>query len=300
MCGSDLERGFDSSFMDAFDQDVGAVVSGSQDTAIETEVLDETSDNLSDSNSGSSVFTSNDSNGYYNSGMAEFNQNSTLDDVKSEPPVEPMSAPVQTNTITGYVDNNIKYKNTESLSDKLKKKNISMSFIFNTCCFVLFIIIIVFVYFKFLRTPSNENVKLGGLHYTIDEKFNLKSEDSLSKSYEYNSSCYITLSYGVNITDSSYIDKYYDDIQGTFESTESGAAVSNDTMTINGNVWTTLNVAYIVNDPYSQEGKKIVVKYRYLSILHNANIYHIVYANETGADECATMLNDLVTTLSFD
>jgi uncharacterized protein YwqG len=46
-------------------------------------------------------------------------------------------------------------------------------------------------------------------------------------------------------------------------------------------------------------GYESLLKYKYASIVYNANFYHIVFVNLDSDDKCNTMFNDFMGTLQF-
>ncbi len=182
---------------------------------------------------------------------------------------------------------------------KNKKSGISMSFIVNTACFILFVVGIVFVYFNFIKSKDNGNSSFGGLNYKLDEKFELKSDNANSRYYINGDNCTIRINYGAASGGDGFIESYYEGIKSTYEN-QPGYTTVTEKMQINGNVWSELNVVEIKGDSNNSSGYTTATKFRHTSIVYNANFYDIVYTNLDNDSECTAMYKKFTSSLTFD
>lgn len=198
------------------------------------------------------------------------------------------------NNLTKNTNNNVSsYKDSVS-----KKFNLNFSFIFNTTCFILFVIAFIFVYFKFIRT-GNSDIKVGGLSYTIGKNFKLKSEDNSSKYYTYGEDCVVRIGYGDVSNVDSFNNDYFDNVQNTYR-TEDGFITQQNKMKVNDNTWSEIIVSELQDNPASSSGYSTVSKYRFVTIVYKGNYYEIRYVNLNDDNVCSSMYEDLVESLKFD
>lgn len=191
-------------------------------------------------------------------------------------------------------------KKVKKYKDKVSNKfNLNISFIFNTVCFVLFLGAMIFVYFKFIKPKQDSSVQLGGLNYVLPEKFIVSTDDNFSKFYKYGDGCSMRVSYN-NVTDTnSAIDTYYQEVQNTYANIE-GLNLQKNTLNIDGNSWTEISVLELKEDPAGVGGYSTKVKYRFVTIVYNAEFYEIKYVNNDNDNTCSAMYNELINSLSFD
>lgn len=175
-----------------------------------------------------------------------------------------------------------------------KEIKVNKSFIFNTCCFVIFIFIMIFVYFKFIYNSKNELLSLAGLTYKINEDFTLTGEDQGSRLYSYkNNGCDLRVTYGAASGD-DYIDNWFNNIKETFKNNEN-YSFQNEKLTINENQWSTLTVMEMPNGKL----KEPTLRYKYSTIVNMGNFYQIVFVNLNDDEKCLSMYNEFADTLKF-
>lgn len=175
---------------------------------------------------------------------------------------------------------------------------VSKSFIFNTACFVVFILIMIFVYFTFIKEPSSNITELGGLSYQINADFALTNANSGSNYYNYNGdNCALRVTYGSANSD-GFLSSYFDTVREGFKGNEKYTFQSEE-IKINNNVWTGLSVMEFSENAAASGGYESLLKYKYASIVHNASFYHIVFVNLDSDETCNTMFNDFMGTLEF-
>ena len=71
--------------------------------------------------------------------------------------------------------------NLNFLNASLLFLSFNKSFFFNTLCVFIFIGMLGFVYFKFLKADPNTKLELGSLKYTISDEFTLSCSASSSR-----------------------------------------------------------------------------------------------------------------------
>ena len=174
-----------------------------------------------------------------------------------------------------------------------QKKGINASLIVNILGIVVFLCALGFVIFK-MKSPGDTHTRLGGLNYNLDTAFALKSDSEGSKYYVYESGCEIRITYGAANSD-SFLDSYFNGIRENFKN-EENFNFQNDTVKINNNSWSSLSVMEMPNGNVTSP----TLRYKYSSIVHNANFYHIVFVNVNNDQQCLTMYNDFTNTLDFE
>lgn len=199
--------------------------------------------------------------------------------------------------------NNLSNNNNNSVSsfkDNVSKKmNLNFSFIFNTVCFLLFLGGFIFIYFKYIKDDTTGRISMGGLNYTIDGSFKLKTDDNFSKYYTYGDDCVVRISYGSTADVDSFVDSYYEDVQKNYSS-DNGYITQLNEMRINGNVWSEILVAQLGENPAGTGGFSTSAKYRFVTIVYKGNFYEIRYVNLDSDNKCSAMYDSLVNSLEFE
>ncbi len=188
-----------------------------------------------------------------------------------------------------------------NFKDKVNKKDskISLNFIANIVCFVLFIIGMTYVFFNYVKKPDKANDTFGGLSYVINGKFDLKSNESNTRYYTSGDKCAIRINYGIANNPDSFIESYFEGIKASYEG-QDGYTTSTEKMQINGNLWNELSIIEIREKKDSSAGYAPLTKFRHISIVYNANFYDIVYTNLDDDSECTSMYKDFINSLKFD
>ena len=179
--------------------------------------------------------------------------------------------------------------------EKEKKKiKVSKSFIFNTCCFVVFIGIMIFIYFNWINNPKDEIQSLGGLSYKLDKEFTLTGEDQGSRLYSYkNNGCDLRVTYGAASSD-SYIESWFESIKESFKTNEN-YTFQNEELTINDNKWSSLTVMEMPNGNLTSP----TLRYKYSTIVYKRDFYQVRFVNLNSDNECLEMYNEFADTLKF-
>lgn len=198
--------------------------------------------------------------------------------------------------------NNLSGKEKNDVKIKTKDSKISSGgggvLAFNFFCILIFIGLVVGGYFIFVRGKHNEFVNFGGLTYTISDDFTLESSDDLLQKYSYGDSCALSISYGPNSSGKDGLETYFDMVKKEYSSNEN-VTFKNEQMNINDNTWSSLDVVYFVEDPTANSKLREITKYRYISIIYNANIYHIIYFNPMNDATCSSMFGNFLDSLEF-
>lgn len=183
-----------------------------------------------------------------------------------------------------------------------KAKNnqgINISFIINTVCFLLFLIGMFFMYFNFIKPKDNGNSSFGGLNYSLDNKFELKTDNANTRYYVNGDNCTVRINYGATTNSDGFIESYYEGIKANYEG-QTGYTTSTEKMQINGNIWSELNVIEIKENKNNSAGYSTFVKFKHVSIVHNANFYDVVFTNLDNDSECESMYKSFSSSLTFD
>lgn len=213
----------------------------------------------------------------------------------------PAPKPKKEKPAINWGNNLLKNANNDVSSYKdnaTKKLNVNFNFIFNTVCFVVFLIGFIFIYFKFIRGDGG-TVSLGGLNYSINKEFKLKSDENSSKYYAYGENCVVRISYGNAVNVDSFENDYFEDVQNTYK-TEDGFITQQNSMKVNDNTWSEIIVSELQENPASAGGYSTVSKYRFVTIVYKGNFYEIRYVNLNDDATCSSMYDDLVESLEFD
>lgn len=316
MCGTSFEgmqlEGTykDDGFADNFFAQIGGVVSSEQDTILNNVGINVDNADLSNQNAieQNNVFLANENtnnNESYNSVVNEvkndglINNGDEEDEMLSEIKHKLDREEIGSDVIIEKIHEERMKENFEEFS-AIKPANVqvSKSFIFNTACFVVFILMMVFVYFTFIKEPTSTITELGGLSYDIDTEFVLTNENSGSKYYSYNGdNCALRVTYGSANSD-GFLSSYFDTVREGFKG-NAKYTFQNEEIKIHNNTWTGLSVMEISENSQVNGGYESLLKYKYASIVYNANFYHIVFVNIDSDDKCNTMFNDFMGTLQF-
>ncbi len=184
--------------------------------------------------------------------------------------------------------------------DKKKESKFSLNVLFNFICFLICVGGIAFVYFKFVKGDTqNGEVSFGGLKYTIDEKFVLKTDDSHSRYYTYGDNCAVRLNYGVTNNPDGFIESYFEKVKDTY-SNRDDYNTSIQKITINDNEWSEVNVQGLKENAAAPGGYSFYSKYKHIAIVYKGNYFDIVYANTEDDSTCSAMYDTLVKSFSFE
>ena len=184
--------------------------------------------------------------------------------------------------------------------DKVSKKfSISPSFIFNSVCFLLFLFLMGYMYFNFIKPKVNETTSFGGLNYKIDSKFILKNDDNYSRYYTYGEDCALRINYGPTGNVDGFIESFFEGVKTEYES-KKGYTTMQEEIKIQDNVWSSLSVIQLQENTAGPGGYSSKTKYKYVSIVYKGNFYDIRYVNIQDDGTCSSMYDAFVQTLAFD
>lgn len=167
----------------------------------------------------------------------------------------------------------------------------------NFVCILLFIGMLVFVYFAFLK--KDKSTDLAGLVYQINDEFKLSSQDSMSRYYKYNDKCTVRVNYGATNSADNFIDNYLKNIEETYIK-DKDATASYDELKINDNVWTTLSIVYLKKETSGIGGAAPLARYRYTTIINKGNFYSIIFTNMDEDQACEQKYEEFANTLNFN
>lgn len=199
--------------------------------------------------------------------------------------------------------NNLLNGNNNDVSgykDKVSKKfSVSPSFIFNSICFVLFILFMGYMYFNYIKPRVDEKTSFGGLHYKIDSKFILKNDDNYSRYYTYGEDCALRINYGPTGNVDGFVENFFEGVRAEYES-KKGYTTMQEEIKIQDNVWSALSVIQLQENTAGPGGYSSKTKYKYVSIVYKGNFYDIRYVNIQDDGTCSSMYDAFVQTLAFD
>ena len=219
------------------------------------------------------------------------------------------------NQMFGSNDNNVNYGKAEekgksinwgsNLTGNRKSASnlvigkLSPSLIFNTICFIVFIGLMCFVYFKYIRSDNTYKVSdFGGLYYSIDKSFKLESDDQSRKLYSRGDSCSVSITYGTTTDVEGYVDEYFNQLTEQYKDKEMHTSVQE--ISIGTNKWQELTVVDLKENPTSSNGEySTLEKYKYISIVYRGNYYTVIYANLSLDNDCSLYYNKFRDTLAF-
>lgn len=329
MCGTsfegiELEGTYkDDGFADNFFAQIGGVVSSEPDTILNNIGMNVNNADISNTNATvkNGTFTNNDNNimnsmnnmnnvnnSMNNNVSGEVENNTNNNESNSNDDDDEMLSEIKHKLDREEIGSDViiekihEERMKEQLEDfsAIKPANVqvSKSFIFNTACFVVFIVMMIFVYFTFIKEPTSNVTELGGLSYQINAEFLLTNENSGSKYYNYNGdNCALRVTYGSANSD-GFLSSYFDTVREGFRGNDKFTFQSEE-IKINNNIWTGLSVMEINENASVSGGYESLLKYKYASIVHNASFYHIVFVNLDSDDTCNIMFNDFMATLEF-
>lgn len=316
MCGMDFQKKKIESFGETFDKSIGAMVTQSQDNvfnntndiSVKMNDVVKSNDSLfskkgTTSNFYDSVnFTGenpkkivyNTKSGRKGSNITKINNTNANSKSSTKNNINKLTKTNDEKKINITFGNDLKNNNMKKNDFKVNK-----ILFFNIICSIIFFAIIGYVYFNHLRPLSNEDVSFGGLKYTIDDKFILKSKETNSNYYIYDEYCAIRVNYGPTSNVDSFIDNYFDGIKKEYESME-GFSTLNEEIKINDNLWSSLSIVELQKNSNNANGYSNITKYKYITIVYNGNFYDIKFANLNNDSECIKMFNNFTSSLSLD
>lgn len=168
------------------------------------------------------------------------------------------------------------------------KKGITFATIFNIFSVIVFLVCVIFLYFKFVAKDEKPTIEqFGGLTYEINPDFILESEAGRARYYTYGAACALKVSYGPTVESSGFLDNYFEQVKAANKNSQTTVTE----MSINGNSWTEIRVFNFEQNAASQNGYAEVLRYKYVAIVHKGNFYDIVFANDKDDNKCAAMFD---------
>ena len=176
---------------------------------------------------------------------------------------------------------------------------INFNMIFNALSFVVFLGLLIFGYFRFVKPKNDEReVLIGKLSYVMDKNMPMKQDEKYSKYYSRGEACAIKVSYGETTDVDGFIDNYFDQIREQYAADENHFTKSEE-YKINDNSWSGLSVLEMVENPAAAGDFSTITKYKYISIVRDGNYYNIVFANTSNDGECSAIYENFIKTLDF-
>ena len=188
-------------------------------------------------------------------------------------------------------------KKPSSVDEDSEHSKFSFATIFNITSIILFLVCLIFLYFKFVAKDNAESVEeFGGLTYEISSDFMLESEAGRARYYTYGSNCALKISYGPTVETQGFLDNYFEQVKAANKNSQTSVTE----MTINGNSWTEIRVFDFNQNAAAQNGYSEILKYKYVAIVHKGNFYDIVFANDNDDNRCVAMFDKFQKTLRLE
>ncbi len=170
--------------------------------------------------------------------------------------------------------------------------------IFNIIALVVSIIVVLVVYFKFVKSDEDGKVHtLANLKYSIGTNFKVKDKKNNAILYSYGEFCSISVSTGATNAVDSFVDDFYDDLKVKYEAEELN--VSKSTAKYNNDVWTEINIIGISANAASANGYSSQTKIQYVAIVKDGNYYTIAYQNTNNNTICSASYDSFLHSLKF-
>jgi hypothetical protein len=211
------------------------------------------------------------------------------------------SLPVPPEAVDGKKKPAINWGNDLSNGDNKNEKSgfsVSPSMIFNIIALVVSIIVVLVVYFKFVKSDEDGKVHtLANLKYSIGTNFKVKDKKNNAILYSYGEFCSISVSTGATNAVDSFVDDFYDDLKVKYEAEELN--VSKSTAKYNNDVWTEINIIGISANAASANGYSSQTKIQYVAIVKDGNYYTIAYQNTNNNTICSASYDSFLHSLKF-
>ena len=211
------------------------------------------------------------------------------------------SRKTQTNFTSINTDKRINYGDTLKekktfTRPKTDFKELSRS-IFNLSCLAVFIVIVIFAYFKLFKADTYDEIS--GLRYRVPASFELKRSDGKSKYYEskeLKNECSITASAGAVENPQKLLEDNYNNLVSMYS--KDGAQIMTQDLSINGNKWKNYKIIYIPKDS-EIDANSITERFSYTIMIYNGSFYSINYVNIKEDKECNIDLMNFMKSTEF-
>lgn len=170
---------------------------------------------------------------------------------------------------------------------------------FNFVCVAIFIGILIFVYFRFLKMDSAE--KLDSLQYKVPQYFKLNNTDSHYRFYsskDHGNSCSFEILSGVTKDPNTYVDDYFEYVKKNYESDKKAVPTLQE-MKINGNTWKSEKIVYLPDDGSQISAGDIISRFTYIAIVYNGSFYTIKSSNTDEDKECNEQFLNFMNSVAF-
>ena len=246
--------------------------------------------NNSNNNSFSSAFS------FYNE-----NNNNSKNDSKKDNKKESNSFETQQDFSKMKEKRNVDWGNSAKRKINRAKTDVKELFrsIINISGLIIFIALMVFVYFKFLRTDKYD--QLSGLKFRVPATFKQVKKDSMSKTFEsekIGDECTIKISSGVVESD-SYAEDYFRYVREMFAKGEEDVTFSHESLKINGNIWQSEKVIFLPKNQTDVSAEKIIPRYSYSLMFYNGSFFNVTYVNIKEDKDCDTNFKNFMNSLEF-
>ena len=194
--------------------------------------------------------------------------------------------------------NNIKNKMSFKKIDSAQFKE-NARIIFNFSCVVIFVGILIFAVFRFIKVDSTE--QLDGLQYKVPSYFKLNRKDSHEKFYvskKNGNVCSFEVLSGTVSDPNGYVENYFQYVKSLYSSDEKAVPTMQE-MKINGNTWKTEKFIYLPEDGEKVTAETVIPRYSYTVITYNGSFYVVRATNKDEDKECHEQYMKFVNSLEF-
>ena len=171
--------------------------------------------------------------------------------------------------------------------------------VFNLACVVIFVGILIFVYFRFIKIDSTE--QLDGLQYQIPNYFKLNRTDAHEKFYvskEHGNVCSFEVISGTVADPNGYVENYFQYVKSLYASDEKAVPTLQE-MKIKGNTWKTEKFIYLPEDGKEVSADSIIPRYSYTIITYNGSFYVVRATNRDEDKTCHEEFMKFLNSMDF-
>ena len=171
--------------------------------------------------------------------------------------------------------------------------------IFNFSCVVIFVGILIFAVFRFIKIDSTE--QLDGLQYKVPSYFKLNRTDSHEKFYvskQHGNVCSFEVLSGTVSDPNGYVENYFQYVKSLYASDEKAVPAMQE-MKINGNTWKSERFIYLPAEGEKVSAETIIPRYSYTIITYNGSFYIVRASNKDEDKECHEQYMKFVNSLEF-
>ena len=171
--------------------------------------------------------------------------------------------------------------------------------VFNFTCVICFIVLLVFVYFHFIKTDSSD--QLDGLQFKVPTYFKLNRKDSHEKFYvskQLGNVCSFEVISGTVSDPNGYVENYFQYVKSLYASDKKAIPAMQE-MKINGNTWKSEKFIFLPEDGKEVSSDTVIPRYTYTVITYNGSFYIVRATNKDEDKKCHEEYMKFVNSLEF-